>query len=81
MDEIADIKRLAGIKEEEYPHLNIHAESSAADLARTFINGNISDAFNAVQGNLPLFAEVALILNNVGHDELLGFLQMAMKRG
>lgn len=80
MSDIDDIKRRAGILN-EYEHLNAHAESNAADLARTYINGNISDAFAGVEGNLPLFAEVALILNNMGHDEMIQFLQMAMRRG
>lgn len=79
MNEIDDIKRLAGISEADYgmdPH-----SGSAADIARNYINGNISDAFAAVSGNIGLFAEVVLILQNRGQDEMISFLQAAMRRG
>ncbi len=80
MDEIENIKRLAGILSEADYGMDPHP-GSAADVARNYINGNISDAFAAVSGNIGLFAEVVLILQNRDRNEMNSFLQAAMRRG
>jgi hypothetical protein len=79
MNEIDNIKRLAGILKEydEYED----DTGAAEQIANTYINGNISDAFQAVQGNISLFAEVALYLSRTSPNELGHFLQMAVQRG
>lgn len=78
MSELDDIKRRAGITEDDY---GTDTEMSAANLARSWINGNRNDTFRAVKGNTALFASVAMILNNVGSNELIDFLQAAIRRG
>ena len=77
MDEIQDIKRRAGILTEfEEEDLG-----SAEHIANNYINGNISDAFQAMRGNIGLFAEVALYLARTTPNELGHFLQMATRQG
>ena len=76
--EIDDIKRRAGILTEydEYED----DDGSAEQIANPYNNGNISDAFQAMRGNIALFAEVALYLGRTAPNDLSNFLQMATRR-
>ena len=77
--EIEEIKRRAGLITEYDEYEDDHG--SAEQIANTYVNGNIKDAFQAMQGNISLFAEVALYLSRMSPNDLTNFLQMAARRG
>jgi hypothetical protein len=72
--EIEEIKRRAGLITED--------EDYAAEIANTYINGNIKDAFAAIGNNIALFAEVVLAISSYhGSEEAEQFLNMVARRG
>lgn len=74
----SELKRRAGIIEGDI-------RLSGADpafIATNFINGNQSDAFNAMGTSLALFAEVALHMGeSYGQEAMMNFIQFAARRG
>ena len=72
----SDLKRRAGIVEE------YDGSQHPAAIAQNFINGNQKDAFQALGGNLGLFAQVVLHFGEAyGQTEMMNFLQFASRRG
>lgn len=90
--DITDLKRRAGIITEgdfdnypqsgDGPQVSPDGSDSPEFIATNFINGNQSDAFNAIGGNVALFAQVAMSLGSSdGSEALMNFLQFASRRG
>jgi hypothetical protein len=56
--------------------------NSVESIADNFINGNQKDAFQAIGGNIALFAQVVLYMrSSVGKEALMSFLNFASRRG
>jgi hypothetical protein len=83
MSDIDDLKRRAGITEMDYPQDGPagHAYKGVPQIADTFKNGNIKDAFEAIGSDVSLFARVAIYLNHMDKPEFERFLKIASKRG
>jgi hypothetical protein len=72
----SDLKRRAGITEE------YDGSQHPAAIAQNFVNGNQKDAFQAIGGNVGLFAQVALhFAESYGPEQMTYFLQFASRRG
>jgi hypothetical protein len=72
----SDLKRRAGITENEE-----HAYAGVPQIAATFKNGNIADAFAAIGNDVSLFARVANYLRMMDEPEFLRLLKIAGQRG
>ena len=74
--DVAEIKRRAGIVNENYDGSQ-HPQA----IADNFINGNITEAFRAIGGDISLFAQTALLLQETNNLEFTRFLNYASRWG
>ncbi len=75
MSDLDNLKRRAGIIAED-------EVSNIEFIGNNFINGNQKDTFQAIGGNVSLFAQVAIYLGATGGQEsLMNFLNHTARRG
>lgn len=75
--DVTELQRRAGIVNESAYDGSQHPQA----IADNFINGNIKDAFQAIGGDISLFANVALFLRENNEREFMRFLVQASARG